>query len=235
MRIKNYLSFLEESNGIEGEKTFKFSELSPEAKEKALENNRYINVDFPDWEDWIIEEFKDQVKEFGINDINVEYTGFYSQGDGASFTSDDIDTRKLFQAAGIKSNENLDMSTREGRDSEEDKEIWDLLDALEDIGINNKKIKPEDISVTIRRISSRHYHENTVEANVEIQEEPEGWREPPNFVSDLEYDVTKFIRSLCRKLYRMIEDGYHNEISDESVEEAIEANDLRFKEDGSPG
>ena len=41
MRIKSFESFLNEDE----EKTYSFEELSPEAQENALENNRDINVD----------------------------------------------------------------------------------------------------------------------------------------------------------------------------------------------
>ena len=38
--------------------TYSFEELSPEAQENALENNRDINVDYDGWEDGVTEEFQ---------------------------------------------------------------------------------------------------------------------------------------------------------------------------------
>ena len=73
------------------EETYSFEELSPEAQEKALDNNRDLNIDYDGWEDGVTEGFKEDMKEIGIDDIEINYTGFNSQGDGASFKSDDID------------------------------------------------------------------------------------------------------------------------------------------------
>ena len=191
MRIKNFNLFLSES---EEERTYSFDELSPEAKKKALENNRDINVDYDGWEDGVTEGFREDMREIGIDDIDISFSGFYSQGDGASFTSEDIDTRKLFNAAGIKSSDALDMEVEDERSKGENKEFYDLLDTMEDIGqLSRNRIKPEEIKVTIERIDSRYFHYNTVKANIEIWEEPEGWEEPKGFVQSLEDKVTEYI------------------------------------------
>lgn len=231
MRVKSFDLFLSES---EEERTYSFDELSPEAKKKALENNRDINIDYTGWEDTTIDDFKEEVKEDGINDLEVSYTGFHSQGDGASFTSEDIDTRKLFNAVGIKSSDALNMETEDERARGENKDLYDLMDTMEDIGqLERNRIKPEEIRVTVERIPSRHYHENTVRSNVEIWDEPDGWEEPPNFTSELEDKVTDYIRGLCRKLYRYLEEDYEYQTSDEAVRETIEANDYKFDERGN--
>jgi hypothetical protein len=231
MRVKSFDLFLSES---EEERTYSFDELSPEAKKKALEKNRDINIDYTGWEDLTIDDFKEEVKEDGINDLEVTYTGFHSQGDGASFTSNDIDTRKIFNAAGIKSDGALNMEVDDERSKGVNKEFYDLLDTMEDIGqLERNRIKPEEIRVTVERINSRYYHENTVRANVEIWDEPDGWEEPPNFTSELEDKITDYIRGLCRKLYRYLEEDYEYQTSDEAVQETIEANNYKFDERGN--
>lgn len=235
MRVKSFNLFLSESDE---ERTYSFDELSPEAKKKALENNRDINIAHTGWEDTTIDDFEEEVKEDGINDLEVNYTGFHSQGDGASFTSNDIDTRKLFNAVGIKSDDHLDMETPEEENSRisQNKELYDIFNDLKTLGVAKEfrnRIKPEEIRVTIERIPSRYYHENTVRANVEIWDEPDGWEEPPNFTSELEDKITDYIRGLCRKLYRYLEEDYEYQTSDEAVQETIEANDYKFDERGN--
>jgi hypothetical protein len=153
MRIKNFESFLNENEG----ETYSFEELSPEAQKNALDNNRDLNVDYEGWEDGVAEGFKEDMREIGIDDITISYSGFHSQGDGASFTSDDIDTRKLFDAMGIKSSKALNMETDDERSKGENKEFYDLLDTLEVVGqLERNRIKPEEIRVTIERTDSRY-------------------------------------------------------------------------------
>ena len=218
----------------EDKETYSFDELSPEAQENALDNNRDINVDYDGWEDGVTEGFKEDMREIGIDDIEISFSGFYSQGDGASFTSEDIDTRKLFDAIGIKSDDALNMETDDERSRGENKEFYDLLDTMEDIGqVDRNRIKPEDIRVTIERTDSRHVHYNTVKANVEIWDEPEGWEEPYGFTEKLEDRVTEYIRGLCKDLYRKLEKEYDHLTSDESVKETLTDNDYEFDEEGN--
>ena len=231
MRVKSFESFLNE----EEEKTYSFEELSPEAKKKAIQNHYDININYDGWSDGVIEGFKEDMAEIGIEDPEVQFSGFYSQGDGASFTSEDIDTRKLFDAVGIESNEFLDMSTEDERRKGENKEFYDLLDTLEDVGhLDRIRIKPEELRVTIERIGGgRYYHENTVRANVEIWDEPDGWEIPPYFESELSDKVTDFIRGICRKLYRDLEKDYEHLTSEEAVAETLIDNGYEFDEEGN--
>jgi hypothetical protein len=226
--LQNFNSFINESE----DKTYSFEELSPEAQKHAIEENKDINIDYEGWEDGVTEGFKEDMEEIGISDIEISYSGFFSQGDGASFTSEDIDTRELFNAAGIKSTDALDMEV-ENRD-DKDKEFYDLLDTLEDVGLVDRvRIKPDDLKVTIERGSSRYYHENTVSATVEIWEEPEGWEEPGRFIENLEKQITDFIRGKCRELYSSLEKEYNYLTSGEAVKETLIDNDYEFDEEGN--
>jgi len=63
---------------------FKFNELSPKVQERVVKRYREITID--DW--WyepIIENFKERLERLGYWDIQCFFSGFYSQGDGASF------------------------------------------------------------------------------------------------------------------------------------------------------
>jgi hypothetical protein len=226
--IKSYKLFEGE------EETYSFEELSPEAQGNVIENNREINVDYDGWEDGVTEDFQEDMKNIGIDDITISYTGFNSQGDGASFTSDDVDTRKLFDAVGIKSNKALNMEVDDERSSGENKEFYDLLDTMEDVGqVDRNRIKPEELRVWIERIDSRHYHENTIRAHVEIWEEPDGWEESYGFLDELGDKVTEYVRELCKDLYRKLEGEYDNLTSDESVKSTLIDNDYKFDEEGN--
>lgn len=64
----------------------KYDELSEEAKQKVLRKFHDINI-HDQWSDDIITNFKEQLEnKFGMTDVKIRFSGFGSQGDGASFT-----------------------------------------------------------------------------------------------------------------------------------------------------
>lgn len=65
---------------------YKFNELPDEAKAKALENLRDINTDGDYWHNWILEDWTEKLETLGYESAKINYTGFWSQGDGASFS-----------------------------------------------------------------------------------------------------------------------------------------------------
>ena len=66
---------------------FTFEELTPEVQKKVIEDNRYLNVEYFDWYHSIIEEWTAKLEEAGYMEPEILFSGFYSQGDGASFTA----------------------------------------------------------------------------------------------------------------------------------------------------
>lgn len=70
---------------IKETKLYKLSELSEEAKDKALESHWDVNV-FDDWHEHVIEDAKTCGALLGIEIERVYFSGFSSQGDGACFT-----------------------------------------------------------------------------------------------------------------------------------------------------
>lgn len=66
-------------------KTYSIGELKGEAKERAINDNRYINVDESWWYEPIVEAWTEKLEKYGFEDAHIYFTGFYSQGDGACF------------------------------------------------------------------------------------------------------------------------------------------------------
>lgn len=66
---------------------YTFDELSQAAKEKAI--NDYIEQGglYDDWHEHIINDYTEQLESMGFTNVDIQYTGFWSQGDGASFTA----------------------------------------------------------------------------------------------------------------------------------------------------
>jgi hypothetical protein len=65
-------------------KVYKFEELSDEAKQVAIDNNRDINTDY-EWWNPMFEGFTELLEKQGFYETEIYFSGFYSQGDGACF------------------------------------------------------------------------------------------------------------------------------------------------------
>lgn len=78
-------------------KTYSFEELSEDAKNKALELYRDINIDDDNWTECIFEDFKQELFKLGYDDVKIYYSGFCSQGDGACFEAT-LDVKQWLKA-----------------------------------------------------------------------------------------------------------------------------------------
>lgn len=87
----NDWTFDEDGNIHDGELTF--AQLSDEAKETARQEYRENGLDYNWWEH-IYEEWTTELEEMGFDGIEISYSGFWSQGDGASFTAESFDFMK---------------------------------------------------------------------------------------------------------------------------------------------
>lgn len=65
---------------------FSFDELTEEVKEKVIEKFRDINVDYY-WSSDIEENTAERLEELGYSEPKLFWSGFWSQGDGASFSA----------------------------------------------------------------------------------------------------------------------------------------------------
>jgi hypothetical protein len=232
-RIKPFASFIKEEESNDEIREYSFEELSPEAKKNALDELRDINVEYSDWHETVIEDFEGHLKEFGVGDVEVSYSGFYSQGDGASFIADVFDTKTFMsKALGLKDTEWLDMEDEEKPEDEGSRLRADLLD----IGFDTReKLKPDNFIIKIERTSNRYSHENTIEGRVFIEDIPESIEDeiPSQTIeSEIEDKVTNWARSESKDLYSNLENYYDELRSDEVVEETITQNDYKFDKDG---
>ncbi len=75
---------------------YKFSELSDKAKDKAREH-LIERVTMFDWWDMVYEDWTDKLSKLGFDNADIRFSGFWSQGDGASFTAD-MDLEKYIKS-----------------------------------------------------------------------------------------------------------------------------------------
>src|SRR6266516_6387233 len=64
---------------------YKFDELSEDAKKRALEQMRDNNTEVGDWWQFVYEDWQTKLEENGFFAVTIYFSGFWSQGDGASF------------------------------------------------------------------------------------------------------------------------------------------------------
>ena len=191
--------------------TYSINELSPEAKAKAIEKHRDTNV-FYGWWTFTFEQFPEEHDCLGLDISDIQFSGFWSQGDGASF----------------------EYSTTA--------EDWQRWLSEQPNTLRNKAVaKTMLVTVTGSRKSYPHYvHENMIVPDYELDETGEVdmsdydniWEYAETLASDYMEDVHERARDLMRQLYRMLEEEYNYLTSDEAVVETLEANDYQFTKKG---
>lgn len=77
-------------------KLYKFGELSDKAKDKARQT-LIEHVTMFDWWDFVYQEWTEKLENLGFDNVDIRFSGFWSQGDGASFTAD-MDLEKYIKS-----------------------------------------------------------------------------------------------------------------------------------------
>ena len=180
---------------------FKFDELSEAAKDEARAWYRE-GSDFD--ADAVIEDFKTIIGLMGFYDINVMYSGFSSQGDGACFTGRYAYAKGATQA--VKEYAPLDA------------ELLRIAKSLQAA----QRAAFYKLNARISH-SGNYYHENSI--NVETCDERDEYRAC--------YDLTDEVRHLSQWLYARLEAEYDYQNADSTVDENITCNDYEFYADGS--
>jgi hypothetical protein len=196
-------------------KIYKFEELSDEAQKKAVEDvqndEHYLSYD---WWDGVYEWFKDKYRDV-FHDIEPSFSGFWSQGDGASFGYSGVDRDRILN-------------------------LW-----LESEGFSpiRRKFYEEylDIYAVGRRNDHRYVHENSVSHNIHFDlmynNSVSGAYNVLDFVfeldCDFEYWFENYYKGICQELYRTLENDYDYLMSYEAIEEHCIANEYEYLEDGS--
>jgi hypothetical protein len=202
-------------------KTYTILELNTEAKEKALQSimndsifqNRDVDLD------WAVENAQDELEEgFGLANVEVSFSGFCSQGDGASFTGRVVNIPKFIRAIGIK-DEILDKA----------------MQALDEV-----------YEMSIVRIDSRYVHENTVRFDLDPIDDTELILMSPFGIGDITLDLndllveigledkaSKWVKEKSREIYDKLERAYGEEFSEDAAEEWADQWEIQFDEEGN--
>jgi hypothetical protein len=185
---------------------YQYAELTDTAKAKARDwyrEGQEVSLD------WALEDYQETLKAFGVNldKHGVCYSGFWSQGDGLSFTGE-----WTYQT-----------STREWLKGHrpEDADLRTILDRL----ASARALAPCDITASITRTSHYYVHAGTVNIDVYLEHDL-----PVD--TDIVAGVTDGLRALMVYGYRLLQTEHEYQTSDEAVAETIEANEYEFLADG---
>ncbi|HBB3760761.1 TPA: hypothetical protein J7738_000354 [Escherichia coli] len=179
-----------------------FSELNAEQKTAAIElvRDRERSCEDNFFAEGVIEYYKETVlPEYGIDEAELQYSGFWSQGDGASISTDHVDAVKFL---------------RKVRALTKYRSIRHLLNE-------------DDLAMSVERSHSRYAHENTVSGYIESAY-TDLTAKQETLVNELEELLTDTIRELSRKLYRDLENAYEDQFTTENITALIEGNEYQF-------
>lgn len=216
----------------------KFKELSPKVQEKVIERmyQRYADSIDDWWYEEVIEEFKDEMKRYGVEDVEVYFSGFGSQGDGASFEGI-VNDQELFLKNALGIHESTPI-IQIGDQKHSDKILNDLVDLGFDY-LDSDKYKAEDLSISFNKIDSRYHHERTMSANIspgydfDLNLKPQDGRDYEKELVKLEEEATEWAQEEARNLYSKLESTWGELNTTENVQDWIEQMDYDFDEEGN--
>lgn len=188
---------------------YEFDELPEDVKADVIEKHRDINVDY-DWAKWSLEGHEERLEALGFNDPDISFSGFCSQGDGASFTCKSVDLVKFLK--GQKA-----------------------LTRFKSL-VNMEKSETGEFIASVDRFDHHYCHEHTVKAGVEVNwfddEEQEIQEGLSKMGDELQTLITETVRTLSKKIYRELESEYEYLTSDEEIIETLKANEYTFTASG---
>lgn len=179
-----------------------FNELTKEQQARAIEQHRDINVDYEDWNDWVKEKHHDIMESAGFEDVESRYSGFCSQGDGASFTARNVDIETFLRS----------------------QKRWTHYRLL------HEHIKINEITAKVLRDHSfRCVHYNTTYATLNMYVDLSPKKE--SLYNELEKEIDDFVTEQGKAYYSDLDTAYYDLISDEQVKETIINNEMEFEID----
>lgn len=204
---------------------FTFDELDENAKEKVRERNREVLVQ-DDWWDQAYEDIDQCAAVLGM-DIerrtirrrdgstfeggpNILFSGFASQGDGASFTG--IYSHKPDAPQAIRQHAPKDAT------------LHDIADDLEAF----QQRMGGGVIATIKRDSSPYVHARTVTTNMEDNDDGK-------WTQEAEDELGEIMVRLMEWAYRQLEKEYDALTTDEAIDNELVESERLFTRNGDPG
>lgn len=177
-----------------------------------LDKHRNINIDHV-WWDCTYEYWTEKLEQdYGFCNVDIQFTGFHSQGDGASFvgvTYKPENTQKFLSQTGLHVKYPA---------------AWALADELR---------------IRITRNHSRYSHEHSVDISIDWDDSTDVTDEDLKHAVrqemrkqlgeqflQFECDVADAARGIMKRIYRDLESEYEYLTSDDAVRETLTINDI---------
>lgn len=181
----------------------------PIVLKNVLDKQYNINVYEDFWYEGIIDDHTQKLESLGFNEVKIAFSGFGSQGDGASFTCKSIDFKKWLSENSTNNNKRL-------------------------LSLLNKDLI--EIDGYIKRDRNTHYcHWNTTTLYLssDVFGERDSYPNIESTIEQLDEDITNFMQSYNKKIYTELDKLYFDLISEKTILETLEANDYEFTADGN--
>lgn len=208
---------------------------------KAVDNAaqwlRDVVVDH-EWWDSTYEMWQSALDEIGFENAQISFSGFWSQGDGASFTSD-VNLRKLiaFLSTPPAPKDHVEFDGK--------KETFGpyIVHKLNNRFSRNPRLakllkiansESQYWSAAVKRTSHHYSHQNT--CDFQFLDEPNiGTRHKliGGLMTELEKYAEELRYSLSTLIYDALEEDHEAQTSDESIEDFAQANEYTFDDTGS--
>lgn len=210
-----------------------------------IEQHRHWNVDHgTDWWDTTYDDFVDVAKAFGfdIDKDDIQFSGFWSQGDGASFVFGYVNADDTITAY---------LKTKESKEYGDLDEATGYVKAFADIGAllldafdpyvhtcPEGKLCAQAYAFKNERISHHYSHARTCrvsaeweydENNLDGEDEQQLARVANTLtpkVETLRTDLDDAVEAVANALYKTLEEEYDYLTTNDAVWDSLEANDM---------
>jgi hypothetical protein len=210
---------------------FTYAELKELGSTKAIDKARQWLQDAitdGEWHEYILELWQSALSQIGFTDPRISYSGFWSQGDGASFTAKiDVAALAEFLANPPAASDCISGDPEDFRPY--------IVHKCGGVARNPKYAKlariTDWIDAEIHRTDSHYAHWNTCSTRIELT----GHRVPKlidKLVLEFRDDVETLRKDISKAIYKSLEQEYEDQRSEESITDFAEANEYTFTKDG---
>lgn len=192
-------------------KTYKFEELDEKAKQTAIDNTR-VGSSYMDyeWYEYVYEKWQEKLEALGFTDIDIMFSGFCSQGDGAMFEAT-VKVDKYLKAHKLGNKYKALLNCAKLTDNGV-------------IKVKNNGHYYHEHSYTIESSEPQvYYHTDNENIQNKILDQ----------FSELVDIIDEELPTLNKQIYNDLENEYECLTSDDCIAEHLEINEYEFLKDGS--
>lgn len=198
-----------------------FDQLSEDQQRGVLERFREINVEDEFWYEFLVEDFKEDLRGKGFSCDDVYFSFYYSQSDYVSFDA------KLTDYAAFLSG--MELTEKEKRVA-----IYMFENDFVRISYNSRDFR-NSLSLDFDAINP---HSDYVRGRFDVKtrffkvdencKQAEAYLFCRELLNKLEWHAEDFGNETCHKMLKRLEEEYEYQTSDEAIKDTILANEYQF-------